>query len=58
MANTVRKTADRLIFPDNSEQSSAGIISRPPSGKYKVTGVHVDNDTGELVIEYSETPSP
>jgi hypothetical protein len=43
--------------PDNIWPKSLGIIkSNPPKGKYRVTNLYVDPDTGRLEIEYDNTP--
>ena len=55
---SLRKTPTKLVFPDESEQSSAGVISQPSSGDYRITEVHIDQATEEVVITYSETPAP
>ena len=34
------------------------VSSIPPKGKYQVTNLYVDPDTGKLVIEYDNTPVP
>jgi len=33
-------------------------MSVPPQGKCKVTNLYVDPDTGKLVVEYSDIPTP
>lgn len=58
MADTVRKTPNKIIFSDESEQASAGIISQPPTGMHQVTKAYIDEETGELVVEYVEAPAP
>ena len=37
---------------------SSGIVSSPPSGKYKVINIYVDPATGKCVVEYEDTPIP
>ena len=54
----VRKTETMIIFPDNSEQTTAGMVSKPPSGKCRVTNLYVDPSTGKVVVEYEDTPVP
>lgn len=34
------------------------ILSQPPSGKCKVTGLYVDPATGKFVVKYDDTPVP
>ena len=58
MAGPVRKTADKIIFPDESEQTTAGMASKPPSGSYRVVNIYVDAATGKLTVEYEATPAP
>ena len=33
-----------------------GIVSTPPSGKYKVVNIYVDPTTGKAVVKYDDTP--
>ena len=40
-----------------SGESSVVIVSVPPNGKYKVTNIYVDPDTGRTVVEYDDTPA-
>ena len=35
-----------------------GIKSTPPSGKYRVTNLYVDPDTGKLTVEFDNIPIP
>lgn len=54
----VRKLQDRITWSDGTEQVSAGLTSKPPSGKYRVVNFYVDPVTGKLVVEYEDTPVP
>ena len=56
--NPVQKRSDRIVFPDNTEQVTAAVVSQPASGKYKVLKISVDTETKELVIEAKDTPEP
>ena len=55
---TVRKTEHEIIFEDGTEQRTAGMVSKPPSGKCRITNLYVDPDTGKVVVEYEDTPVP
>jgi len=33
-----------------------GIETTPPTGKYRVTNLFVDPDTGRFTVEYDDTP--
>ena len=33
-----------------------GITTIPPVGKYRITNIYVDPDTGRVNIEYDDTP--
>ncbi|KAF0138177.1 MAG: hypothetical protein FD153_1484 [Rhodospirillaceae bacterium] len=37
--------------------SPGGIVSTPPTGKYKVTNIYVDPTTGKAVVKYDDTPA-
>jgi len=37
-------------------QTTDGLTVAPPTGKYQVTNLYVDPDTGRLVVEYDDTP--
>ncbi len=58
MADVVRKTETKITFADDTEQTTAGFISKPPSGKYKVVNIYVDPTTGKVVVQYEDTPVP
>jgi len=57
-SNPVQKRSDRIVFPDNTEQLTAAVVSLPASGKYRVLKISVDTETKELVIETKDTPEP
>lgn len=47
----VKKTSDRIIFNDSTEQTTAAVASTPPVGKFKVTNLYV-NEEGKLIVEW------
>jgi len=46
------------VGPPGPAGSAGPPMSVPPQGKCKVTNLYVDPDTGKLVVEYSDIPTP
>lgn len=50
MSDAVRKLADKIMFPDDTVQTTAGVISKPPSGFVKVTNIYLKEVDKEVIL--------
>ena len=50
---SLRALANAMV----SAAELSSLVSRPPSGHYKVVNLYVNKDTGKVIVEYEDTPT-